>query len=159
MDSHFLRRFLFVVVTLVNKLRFTAELSDLHMAAGAAAVAKPFWNPTVPSYMEFLHEMGLNSSHDSRVLRLKYILHWTMGCEDTFQHRKHELAVLRHGSDSAHQTVCDDEVVASMLESVQPPYGFIYRYRTQPNCSCSPFGSSNALHVHIISVVCLSGLP
>jgi len=71
----------------------------------------PIWDSRAKSYEDFLEEQRLEVN---RISRVKWLLHCTMGCQDTtFNTRKTELACL-HGHAS------DEDVVNSYLTSVDP---------------------------------------
>ena len=67
---------------------------------------------------------------NSRVARAKWMLHCTLGCPNTFEYRRQELAALQGpggGSGPGGGAVSDEAVVESMLESVRPG-GLVERY-------------------------------
>ena len=94
----------------LNKFRFTAELSDADLRRDAASIPRPHWSAKLPTLSEHLAAV---SKPDSRAERLKYILHHTLGCPKTFEHRRTELALLQGGGD-----ISDDAVVASFRDEV-----------------------------------------
>eukprot|EP00405_Crypthecodinium_cohnii_P059272 CAMPEP_0206622498 /NCGR_PEP_ID=MMETSP0325_2-20121206/62839_1 /ASSEMBLY_ACC=CAM_ASM_000347 /TAXON_ID=2866 /ORGANISM="Crypthecodinium cohnii, Strain Seligo" /LENGTH=964 /DNA_ID=CAMNT_0054145829 /DNA_START=109 /DNA_END=3001 /DNA_ORIENTATION=+ len=86
------------------KLRFPSEV----------AIEEPWmpvWDSRAKPYKTFLEEQNLE---DNRVGRVKWLLHSSMGCQDTtFNTRKTELACLNG-------RVSDEDVVKSYLSSVDP---------------------------------------
>ena len=119
-----------------SKLRFTAELSAEDMARDLTEILPPHWDKLAPSKLEFLQgkqkqlqqEQGISVTLDelnTRVNRLKYMLKHTLGCPDTFQFRRQELAILQDVSES----IIDDEaVVDSFLFEVADPEGSLRQY-------------------------------
>lgn len=91
------------------KLRVTAEL---HPKCATPAWIPP-WEPKAIPYEKYLENAKLSASS---VSKLKWMLHWTMGCQDTtFKTRKEELALL-------YGTATDEDVFRSYLSAVDP-YG------------------------------------
>ena len=88
----------------VNKLRLPSEL--LPERLGASSV---FWDPGHTTYNEFLSEIG--ESEPTRTSALRWMLACTMGCSNTFETRRLELAELRGGGTTS-QHVGDDAVRA-----------------------------------------------
>lgn len=100
------RVFLLVGNRDLNKLRMTSEFSAKAMAQ--KEVPKPHWDDSVPFYQEWLGDR-----EDSRPLRLKWTLQHTLGCPETFEHRRRELGILHEKTD-------DEAVVDSFVSEVLP---------------------------------------
>lgn len=98
----------------LNKLRMTAELSRKDVSRSALQVSKPHWDATVPSYAEYV-----GTSEANRVTRCKWILEHTLGCKETFEHRRTELRLL--GSNDS-----DEAVVESF--ATEPLHGSLRAY-------------------------------
>ena len=115
------RVFLLVGNRDLNKLRMTSELSAAAMQLSPAEVPRPHWDDDVPSYEEYLGEKD-----DTRPMRLKWMLQHTLGCPETFEHRRSELALLRGQGVSADVSVddaavvSDEAVVDSFVSEVMP---------------------------------------
>ena len=105
--AHPTRVFLIMGNRDVNKLRFTTELTS--------PPAIPFWDQKAPSFTDFTKDT-------SEVGRLKYLLEVTLGCKDSFEMRREELAVLGLGRGVA-GAVSDADVLASFRDSVCPADG------------------------------------
>lgn len=136
----------------LNKLRFTAELSDADMARPLSEIPPPHWDPKAPSLLEYLERklVLLETSGEkismealnNRVNRLKYLLEHTLGCPRTFDFRRQELAMLRDISPS---NVLDDEVIESFLQEVESPEGSLRQYL---ECSNVAVVIGNTLFCH-----------
>ena len=134
----------------LNKLRFVAELSPDDMTRPLSEIPSPHWDPTAPSFLEYLThkqqqqnetpEDNVNINNitnmdlqtlNTRTNRLQYMLTHTLGCPNTFEFRREELAILRNNNndeDATNQCSIDDEtVVDSFLEEIQPG-GSLYDY-------------------------------
>ncbi|NJN82646.1 MAG: hypothetical protein HC802_10495 [Caldilineaceae bacterium] len=129
------RVFLLVGNRDLNKLRFTAELSDADMARPLSEIPPPHWDPKAPSLLEYLKikwelletngEKVPLEALNTRVNRLKYLLEHTLGCPKTFEFRRQELAMLR---DIAPNSVSDNEIVDSFLQEVKNQDGSLRQY-------------------------------
>jgi hypothetical protein len=100
----------------LNKIRFSSEL-NLDVAPEKAFSA--WWDKKAPTLAEYIKQ---NKLDDSVLNRLQWALKHTLGCPNTFELRREELSAL-HGRES----VSDDEVVQSFLESVNEG-GCYYEY-------------------------------
>jgi Calcineurin-like phosphoesterase len=119
----------------LNKLRFTAELSDLDLARPLSGIPPPHWDPKAPSLLKYLEEkrriMEVNGKTvsldelNTRVNRLHYLLEHTLGCPRTFEFRRQELALLH---DRASTAISDDDVVESFLHEIEHPDGSLRQY-------------------------------
>ncbi|CAJ1444061.1 unnamed protein product, partial [Effrenium voratum] len=99
------------------KLRFPAELEAVEEPD---QIWMPTWDPRAKTFDEFLEEnekkeKGKDTKlQRDRIGKLKWLLHCTMGCQDTtFATRKRELALLK-GQAS------DKDVLESYLSSIDP---------------------------------------
>lgn len=128
------RVFLLVGNRDLNKLRFSAELSEEDMARDLDEIPPPHWDPKAPSLRQFLekklHDLNGASTltiHElnTRVNRLHYMLEHTLGCPRTFAFRREEIALLR-SKDIAN--ISDDEVVDSFLYEVEHQNGSLRQY-------------------------------
>jgi hypothetical protein len=106
----------------LNKLRFAAELSDEDMARNIEEIPKPHWDPSAPTLREFLEGVAEKESVkdieavNNRVNRLKYMLLHTLGCPETFQHRRAELAILLGEEEG---TISDERVLRSFQHEME----------------------------------------
>lgn len=116
------RVFLLVGNRDLNKLRFSAELSDADLARDATSIPPPHWDPKAPTLTEFLTKENLP---DNKVNRLHYMLRHTLGCPKTFDFRREELAILR---DRDVTDISDNEVLESCLHEVRHPDGSLRQY-------------------------------
>ena len=138
------RVFLLVGNRDLNKLRMTAELSREDMLRPIEQIPPPHWDASAPTLKEFLMNEIQNHQNEeigevgkappsldemnTRVNRLKYILKHTLGCPNTFEFRRMELAILR-GSKTSESIVeiSDEQVVDSFLDEVRPG-GSLFQY-------------------------------
>lgn len=116
---HPTRVFLLVGNRDLNKLRFSAELSEEDMMRPIDDIPPPHWDPKAKSLrqhleavMEETNEKDINVVN-TRAERLRYILQHTLGCPETFEFRRQELALLRKRDD-----ISDDDCVQSFLNEV-----------------------------------------
>uniref|UniRef100_A0A7S1VZG9 Calcineurin-like phosphoesterase domain-containing protein n=1 Tax=Ditylum brightwellii TaxID=49249 RepID=A0A7S1VZG9_9STRA len=128
------RVFLLVGNRDLNKLRLTAELSQEDMNREVKDIPQPHWDPKAPSLKEYLENIvqqkqqkdkdntattpSFSSSVDAlntRVHRLNYMLQHTLGCPNTFEYRRQELAILRN---KGKKEITDDEVVDNFLSEI-----------------------------------------
>jgi len=110
-----------------NKIRISSELSEKIYATGVADrkaeskyLAKydnfPYWvnkseRITLRTYLND------NNFKIDAVSRLKYILDYTMGSNDSFDKRRKELSIILNKSPDL---ISDNDIVASFLNSVSP---------------------------------------
>lgn len=130
------RVFLLVGNRDLNKLRFTAELSEEDMARDLHEIPPPHWDPKAPSILEYLQNKqnklregkGVHKTIEklnTRVHRLQYLLKHTLGCPETFEFRRQELALLREVFELH---ITDEDVVESFLFEVADPEGSLRQY-------------------------------
>ena len=91
------------------------------------------WDKNAPTLREFLEQIRKQSSKEARipsieesntrVNRLHYILKHTLGCSDTFDFRKEELAIIQNRE---FHDIKDEEVVDNFLYEVEK--GSIFEY-------------------------------
>lgn len=94
----------------IMKLRFSAELAS----RVDAEPWMPTWDPNCETFDAFVSERCLEKT---RISKLKWLLHCTMGCQDTtYITRKAELELL-YGKGS------DEDALMSYLDSVDPASG------------------------------------
>lgn len=92
----------------ILKLRFFAELQQVEEAD---KIWIPPWSPGIQTFDAFINERKLDRD---LIAKLKWLLHCTMGCQDTtFGTRLHELALLNGRAK-------DDDVLQSYRNSVDP---------------------------------------
>ena len=81
----------------LNKLRFSAELSEDDMKRPLHSIPGPHWDLKAPTVLDYLLKLAKESKADNisivntRVNRLKYMLKHTLGCPKTFEFRREEL--------------------------------------------------------------------
>ena len=136
----------------LNKLRFSAELSEADLKWPLEDIPGPHWDPKAPTLQEFLEkELQTNSSlpknitvHDinTRVNRLKYMLKHTLGCPNTFEYRRLELSILRQCEAV---DVSDEDVVDNFLYEVENPEGSLRQYLENAEVAAA---LGNTLFVH-----------
>mmetsp|Transcript_41154 Transcript_41154/g.103771 ORF Transcript_41154/g.103771 Transcript_41154/m.103771 type:complete len:472 (+) Transcript_41154:90-1505(+) len=98
----------------VNKLRFMSELDE----QVKGTTIEVYWDSNAKSYASYLESKQLQ---DTKVNQLKWMLECTMGCAETFEFRRTELAKL---SAEEHSTeVTDTQVLESFRKSVNPSHG------------------------------------
>lgn len=131
----------------LNKLRWTAELSNDDMARPINTIPSPFWDPQAPTLQQYLQAkqqlllQDLSSqdtmpqqvpieSLNTRTNRLQYLLQHTLGCPDTFRFRRMELALL---ADLPESQISDDQVVDSFIHEVASPQGSLRQYMELAN--------------------------
>ena len=148
----------------LNKLRLTAELGPADLARRPEEIPPPHWDRKAPSLAEYLAQDP--AKVDSRAERLRYMLRHTLGCPDTFELHRREMALLR-GVDAA--TIRDDEVVDDMVAGVGSPNhevaaagaapdaarsadsgssGSVGALREYLECACAAAVVGNTLFVH-----------
>lgn len=134
------RVFLLVGNRDLNKVRFTAELSDADMARPIDEIPPPHWDPKAPTLRSYLESVAKSSEVSSvqaantRVERLKYMLLHTLGCSDTFEFRREELSILRGvNKNESEISITDDDVVESFLHEVEHPDGSLRQYLDNAN--------------------------
>jgi len=97
----------------LNKLRYTAELGPDDMKIDAASIPGPHWDPNAMTLASYL---AAHNVPDSRPNRLKYMLEHTLGCKNTFEHRRTEMArLLSRDVDG----ITDEEVTEHIVEDVE----------------------------------------
>ena len=98
----------------INKMRFATELAEM-----SPTVADVFWDAGHTPYDDFVAKLPAElQAGNPRLLRLRWMLHCTMGCQTTFRTRRMELSLLRHGTMEG--DVSDAEVLHSFVASVDP---------------------------------------
>lgn len=143
----------------LNKLRFSSELSDDDMRRPLEDIKRPFWDPKAKSYKEHLEEIIQNDAADSKdctlenlntkAERLRWMLKHTLGCPETFEFRREEVAILEqiygsyppnfsetHDSSPIHffptnndaTKVTDETVVNSFEYEINHPEGSLRQY-------------------------------
>ena len=140
----------------LNKLRLSSELSESDMTRPVDEIGGPFWDlkaPTLKQYLEGVVSESGNSSLEevnTKVERLKYMLKHTLGCPDTFEHRREEVKLLKRiygqyppdpftneltpflldddNMVDVSVDVSDDEVVASFEYEINSEYGSLRDY-------------------------------
>jgi hypothetical protein len=161
----------------LNKLRFTAELSQQDMERSIDEIPPPHWDPMAPTLRQHLERVAgaaaaaaASSSVDTksvsgdtsntttttttttttvstglerfntRVERLKYMLLHTLGCPETFEFRRQELALMRvdpllssSSSNNSLVVITDDDVLDSFLHEVEHPNGSLRQYLEHAN--------------------------
>ncbi|CAK9018083.1 unnamed protein product [Durusdinium trenchii] len=81
----------------IMKLRFASELKEVEEPG---KVWLPTWDPKVKTFEQFLQENP--SLQRDEMGKLKWLLHCTMGCQDTtFDTRKREIAILKGRASDA----------------------------------------------------------
>ncbi|KAJ1455022.1 hypothetical protein M885DRAFT_520954 [Pelagophyceae sp. CCMP2097] len=118
----------------LNKLRLSSEVDDV---SPASDVPKPHWDDAVPTYHAFL-----NGREPGRVLRLQWMLQHTLGCPNTFEFRRTELALLR---GVAAAEVSDDDVASHFVDDVCGPDGALRQY-LENACVAARLGQTLFVH-------------
>eukprot|EP00441_Pelagodinium_beii_P007378 CAMPEP_0197702862 /NCGR_PEP_ID=MMETSP1338-20131121/125056_1 /TAXON_ID=43686 ORGANISM="Pelagodinium beii, Strain RCC1491" /NCGR_SAMPLE_ID=MMETSP1338 /ASSEMBLY_ACC=CAM_ASM_000754 /LENGTH=447 /DNA_ID=CAMNT_0043286745 /DNA_START=59 /DNA_END=1399 /DNA_ORIENTATION=+ len=114
----------------LNKLRFTAELAEEDVDVGQPVPLYPRAPPQV-SLRSFLEKRAAEegakdlSAVNTKANRLRWILEHTMTAGGAFEHRRKELALLE---GQAEDSVTDDAVVQSFVDSVAKEDGFVWSY-------------------------------
>lgn len=101
----------------VNKLRFGSELAEGE--TGDVDPGMIYWDPKHVPYARWLEhraETGKAAERGS-LSTLQWMLEKTMGCAETFEARRSELALLGNHDRAA---VLDEDVLASFVASVAP---------------------------------------
>lgn len=132
------RVFLLVGNRDLNKLRLTSELSTADMARKIDEIPPPHWDPKALTLRQHLEGVvdksngSLSSEEEAntRIERLNYMLQRTLGCPDTFEFRRQELAIIDGCSASE---VSDDAVLESFLHEVEHPDGSLRQYLENAN--------------------------
>eukprot|EP00577_Skeletonema_sp_RCC1716_P006697 CAMPEP_0113386512 /NCGR_PEP_ID=MMETSP0013_2-20120614/8050_1 /TAXON_ID=2843 ORGANISM="Skeletonema costatum, Strain 1716" /NCGR_SAMPLE_ID=MMETSP0013_2 /ASSEMBLY_ACC=CAM_ASM_000158 /LENGTH=571 /DNA_ID=CAMNT_0000269361 /DNA_START=278 /DNA_END=1993 /DNA_ORIENTATION=- /assembly_acc=CAM_ASM_000158 len=88
----------------LNKIRFSSELSDDDMERPIEDIKRPFWDSNAKSYKEHLEEVKQTHAAtksdctlddlNTKTERLRWMLKHTLGCPDTFEFRREEIAYL-----------------------------------------------------------------
>ena len=149
------RVFLLVGNRDLNKLRFTSELSDADMARPVHSIPIPHWlesNPRAVSLAQHLskraQELGVElDAVNTRAERLRWMYKETLGCPETFELRRLEMALLRAaegGDGTAATAVSDDDVVVNCIAEVQKG-GSLWEYLS---VACVAVHIGNTLFVH-----------
>ena len=145
------RVFLLVGNRDLNKLRFSAELSEQDMNRSIDDIPPPHWDPGAPTLRSYLERVakcrGLQSVEDvnTRVDRLQYMLKHTLGCPDTFEFRRQELAVLANDNNCDVNAISDERVLESFVNEVEHPEGSLRQYLENANVAAVV---GNTLFVH-----------
>jgi len=147
------RVFLIVGNRDLNKLRFYAELGPKDMARGIDEIPRPHWNAGAKSLREHLEALLIASNipicdaslerFNTRCERLKYMLEHTLGCPDTFEFRRQELALLAGHNDVGQ--VSEEDVLGSFVGEVDNSEGTMFQYLSH-GCVAALVG--NTLFVH-----------
>ena len=101
----------------LNKLRLTSELSEAEMARDPITIPGPHWDPRAPTLAEYLAATG---HADSRAERLRYMYLHTLGCPETFELRRREMALLSGRGAAGARAPSDEEVVEAAVGDVLP---------------------------------------
>ena len=101
----------------LNKLRLTSELGVADMARDPGAIPGPHWDPRAPTLAEHLAATG---RADSRAERLRYMYLHTLGCPETFELRRREIALLSGRAAGDANAPSDEEVVEAAVGDVLP---------------------------------------
>eukprot|EP00756_Hemistasia_phaeocysticola_P043980 Hpha_TRINITY_DN17562_c0_g1::TRINITY_DN17562_c0_g1_i1::g.92498::m.92498 len=130
----------------LNKLRFAAELSPEDLARHHSTIPPPHWDPKAPTLTQRLEglakERGCTADEcDGEVERLQWMLEATMGCPNTFEFRRDELAELQ-GVPRA--SISNDDVVRSMVQEARPG-GSLWEYFRE---ACIGAIVGNTIFVH-----------
>eukprot|EP01062_Namystynia_karyoxenos_P066713 TRINITY_DN60646_c0_g1_i1.p1 TRINITY_DN60646_c0_g1~~TRINITY_DN60646_c0_g1_i1.p1 ORF type:complete len:534 (+),score=99.79 TRINITY_DN60646_c0_g1_i1:59-1660(+) len=130
----------------LNKLRFAAELSPADLSRSHQTIPRPHWDPRAPSLSEHLAKVAAErgcepAACDTAVERLRWTLLHTLGCPNTFEYRRQELAELE-GKDPG--AVGDDAVLCSMQAEARPG-GSLWEYMSEAEVGAIV---GNTLFVH-----------
>lgn len=137
----------------LNKIRFSSEL-NLDVPPDRAFSA--WWDPNAPTYTQYLEGSKLTDSvslfwairyawRSSQVLnRLKWALKHTLGCPNTFEYRREELALLEENRE-----ITDDQVVDSFVKSVNEE-GCYFEYLKRGKLAVR-LDKVNAHQIHCLS--------
>ena len=142
------RVFLLVGNRDLNKIRFTAELSAADMERDIDEIPSPHWDPNAPSLRTYLDQVakakGMDRAEDinTRVERLRYMLKHTLGCPDTFEFRRQELAIL---NECGVADIRDAQVCDSFIFEVENEEGSLRQYLENANVAAVV---GNTLFVH-----------
>lgn len=114
----------------LNKLRFSAELADDDMGRPIDEIPGPYWDPKAKTLRQYLEQVAAETGNpieavNTRPERLRWMYKCTLGCPDTFDFRKQELAELS-GRNPAE--VSDDEVVDFCVAEIVNPDGALRQY-------------------------------
>jgi hypothetical protein len=129
----------------LNKLRYAAELSDQDLARDISTIPKPHWDLSVPSIHQYLQSIATTTSStltqvNTKTNRLKWILLHTLGCRDTFEFRRQEIA---RETNNAH--IADIQVTTSFITSVTDPTSY---FRQFLNLGCIAVRLADTIFVH-----------
>ena len=108
-----------------NKLRFSSELSGAELQRPLSEVPAVGAVNSLVKPIEHLKRRRASGGESARCSRLKWMLEETLGCANTFEFRRTELAVLE---GKAVGEVADEEVVQSFMDSVKDETGFVVEY-------------------------------
>ena len=142
------RVFLLVGNRDLNKIRFTAELSEADMERDIDDIPSPHWDPSAPTLRTYLEEVattrGMASAENvnTRVERLRYMLKHTLGCPDTFEFRRQELAIL---NECEVKDISDEQVCDNFIHEVEHEDGSLRQYLENANVAAVV---GNTLFVH-----------
>ena len=132
----------------LNKLRFSAELSEDDMKRPLDSIPGPHWDLKAPTVSDYLVQLAKESKADNtsivntRVNRLKYMLKHTLGCPKTFEFRREELSILEN---DALENISDEQVLESFVAEVANEDGSLYQYIQHGNVAVR---IGNTLFVH-----------
>ena len=85
----------------LNKLRLSSELSDSDLARPFVAIPGPHWDTKAPTLAEYYAKLAADrpgtspDALDTRAERLRYYYLHTLGCPETFELRRREMALLK----------------------------------------------------------------
>ena len=142
------RVFLLVGNRDLNKIRFTAELSKADMERDIDDIPPPHWDPSAPTLRTYLEEVaktrGVARAEDvnTRVERLRYMLKHTLGCSDTFEYRRQELAIL---NECEVEDISDEQVCDNFIHEVEHEDGSLRQYLENANVA-AVVGNTLFLH-------------
>lgn len=131
----------------LNKVRFTSEFSEDDLKRDSETIPGPHWDPSAPTLHAYLTEVaaargeaGGAATVDSRTERMHYYLKHTLGCPNTFEGRRRELAVLGEAAEPVSDTAVVDSLVGDIL-----PGGAL---RTYLEHACIACVLGNTIFVH-----------
>lgn len=124
------RVFLLVGNRDLNKLRYTAELSEADMARPIDEIPRAHWDPKATNLREHLEKVAAQTgvsveAANTRAERVKYMHQHTLGCAETFEFRRQEMALLEGRPEA---TISDEEVVDNFIHDVASPEGALRQY-------------------------------
>eukprot|EP01127_Copromyxa_protea_P019715 TRINITY_DN6461_c0_g1_i1.p1 TRINITY_DN6461_c0_g1~~TRINITY_DN6461_c0_g1_i1.p1 ORF type:complete len:479 (+),score=70.96 TRINITY_DN6461_c0_g1_i1:7-1443(+) len=144
----------------LNKTKLSSELDEADIARPVESISGPWWveeaeRVTFKSFLKKMIEQyegpvaegqdysaDLYQKYHTRTTRIKWLLKHTMGCSETFEHRRTELSELENRSKDS---ISDEEVADDFYRQATSPDG-VYRQYLELAQICYLHGNTIITH-------------